>query len=228
MPATIELKPEDTKLFSLYIHELWWLAHGIKEKTERIFAAAAVRDEGDFIQVNPELHSLIAAVISEAANLKKLLVTPSTRLDRESGRQFRLRRGRTLALAKLLEGICLDELLNPKVRNTLEHFGEYLDEANLAISEAQNPPSPIAAYNMVLSRWEVFSPRVYPIRLYISSERKFYNMRWSVDLDAMNKEACAVLERLKTSMWAEKEGPGGLMLDLTSSYASDAISQVSA
>ena len=215
MSPASDLKPEETKLFSLYIHELWWLAHGIKEKTDRLFAEAKVPDEGNVIQVSPELHSLIASVLSEAANLKKLIVTPSTRLNGESGRQFRLRKGRALALTKLLQGITLNELLNAKVRNTLEHFDEYLDEANLAISEALHPPSPMAAYNMVLSRWEVFNPRVYPIRLYISSERKFYNMKWSVDLDAMNKEACAVVERLKASMGAAQEGPGGLMLHLT-------------
>ena len=93
-------------------------------------------------------------------------------------------------------GIKLAELLNAKVRNTLEHFDEYLDEANLALSDARVPPSPMAAYNMVLSRWDAINPRVYPIRLYISAERKFYNMKWSVDLDAINKEASAIAERL--------------------------------
>ena len=214
MPPPNDIKPEDTKLFSLYVHELWWLANGIKEKTDRLFNEAKVPDEGNLIQVSPELHSLIASVLSEAANLKKLLVTPSVRLNGESGRQFRLRRGRALALTKLLDGVPLKELLNAKVRNTLEHFDEYLDEANLTITEAKTPPSPMAAYNMVLSRWEVFTPRVYPIRLYISAERKFYNMKWNVDLDAMNKEASAVVERLVPFVGAAKEGPGGLMLHL--------------
>ena len=214
MPHSTDIKPEDSKLYSLYLHELWWLAHGIKTKTERLFEEAKVPDEGNIIQVSPELHSLIASVLSEAANLKKLLVTPSTRLNGESGRLYRLRRARASSLNKLLDGISLAEVLNAKVRNTLEHFDEYLDEANLAISEAKAPPSPMAAYNMVLSRWEVFNPRVYPIRLYISSERRFYNMKWSVDLNAMNQEATAIVERLGKIMSAAKEGPGGLMLPL--------------
>ena len=215
MPQSTDTKVEETKLFSLYIHELWWLAHGIKTKTDKLFAEAKVPDEGNVIQVSPELHSLIASVLSEAANLKKLLVTPSARLNGESGRQYRLRKARAAALRELLAGVTLAELLNAKVRNTLEHFDEYLDEANLVITDAKVPPSPMAAYNMVLSRWEVFDARVYPIRLYISSERKFYNMKWSVDLDAMNREASAIVERLATVMGAAaKEGPGGLMLHL--------------
>lgn len=209
------LKPEDTKLFSLYIHELWWLANGIREKTERLFSKAKVPDEGNTIQASPELHSLIASVLSDAANIKKLLVTPNGKLNGESGRQFRLRRARAKALYSLLDGIQLAELLTAKVRNTLEHFDEYLDRANIAITEARNPPSPVAAYNMVLSRWEAFNPRVYPIRLYISAERKFYNMKWSVDLDAMNKEASSIVEKLKPFMGAAEGGPGGLMLHLT-------------
>lgn len=215
MQKPIELKPEETKLFSLYLHELWWLANGICQKTERLFAEAKIPDNGYVIQVSPELHSLIASVLSEAANLKKLLVTPSAKLNGESGRQYRLRRARAAVLNQVLHGVHLSELLNAKVRNTLEHFDEYLDEANLTISEAKNPPSPMAAYNMILSHWEAVDPRVYPIRLYISKERKFYNMKWSVDLDALNKEASAIAERLKIYIGAAEEGPGGLMLHLT-------------
>lgn len=215
MKAGNNIKPEDTKLFTLYIHELWWLANGVKQKTEHLFAETKFPDEGNIIQVSPELHSIIASTLSDAANLKKLLVTKESQLSGESGRQFRLRLGRTQALAKLLEGIALNELLNAKVRNTLEHFDEYLDEANLAVTEAKKPPSPMAAYNMILSRWDVFNPRVYPIRVYISEERKFYNMKWSVDLGAMNTEAKAVIERLTQFMGSAKAGPGGLMLPLT-------------
>jgi len=216
MQQSTDLKVEETKLFSLYIHELWWLSHAIKTKTEKLFAEAKVPETGYIMQVSPELHSLIASVLSDAGNLKKLIVTPSARLDRESGRQYRLRKARAAALKELLGGISLAELVNVKVRNTLEHFDEYLDEANLAVSEAKVPPSPMAAYNMVLSHWEVFSPRIYPIRVYISSERKFYNMKWSVDLGAMNTEASAIVDRLLALPgFSDKDGPGGLMLHLT-------------
>jgi hypothetical protein len=210
-----DLKLEDTKLFTLYFHELWWLAHSIKTKAEKLISEATVPETGNVIQVNPDLHSLIASLLSDAANLKKLLITANTRLNGESGRQFRLRKARAAALRELVSKVSLAEILNAKVRNTLEHFDEYLDEANLAVSEAKTPPSPMAAYNMVLSRWEVFSPPVYPIRVYISSERKFYNMKWSVDIDAMHQEASAVLGCLSAHLaFAKGEGPGGLMVPL--------------
>jgi hypothetical protein len=220
MAEHTDIKLEDTKLLTLYFHELWWLAHGIKTKAERLFSEATVPESGNVIQVSPELHSLIASLLSDAANLKKLVVTPSGKLNGESGRQFRLRKARAAALRDAVAGLQLTEILNAKVRNTLEHFDEYLDEANLNLSTAKNPPSPMAAYNMVLSRWEVFSPRVYPIRVYISSERKYYNMRWSVDIGEIYKEATAIVERLVSHpAFANTEGPGGLMVRLGRSNA---------
>lgn len=215
MTEHTDVKLEDTKLLTLYFHELWWLAHGIKTKAERLFAETTVPETGNTIQVNPELHSLITSLLSDAANLKKLVVTPSTRLNGESGQRFRLRKARAAALREAVAGIQLTEMLNAKIRNTLEHFDEYLDEANIALSMAKVPPSPMAAYNMVLSRWEVFSPRVYPVRVYISSERKFYNMKWSVDIGEIYKEAKAIVERLATHpTFTNTEGPGGLMVRL--------------
>lgn len=210
-----DVKLEDTKLLTLYFHELWWLAHGIKTKADRLFAEATVPDTGYVIQVNPELHSVIASLLSDAANLKKLVITPSARLNGESGQQFRLRKARAAVLREAIAGIPLTEMLNAKVRNTLEHFDEYLDEANVTLTTTKNALSPMAAYNMVLSHWEAFNPRVYPIRVYISSERKFYNMKWSVDLGAMHREATAIVERLALHpAFSRTEGPGGLMVRL--------------
>lgn len=212
---TEDVELENTKLAVLYFHELRWLAHAIKSKAEQLFSKAKVPDTGYVIQVDPELHSLIASLLSDAANLKKLVVTPGTRLNGESGRQFRLRKARAAALRKVTASVAMTEILNAKVRNTLEHFDEYLDEANLSVSQAKKPPSPMAAYNMVLSHWEAFSPPVYPIRLYVSVERKFYNMKWSVDIDAMHKEALAILECLAAhAVFAKAEAPGGLMVPL--------------
>lgn len=56
----------------LYVHDLWWLAHGLKTKAEHIFSEATAPESGKVIQVNPELLSSIASLLSDAANLKKL------------------------------------------------------------------------------------------------------------------------------------------------------------
>ena len=118
-------------------------------------------------------------------------------------------------LSKLTSTVTLKEILNHKVRNTLEHFDEYLDEANVSLSQGKPPPSPMAAYNMVISHWQAVDPPVYPIRLYVSIERMFYNMNWSINIDAIHKEASALVECITPYLnFANGEGPGGLMIRL--------------
>lgn len=61
-------------------------------------------------------------------------------------------------------------------------------------------------------RWQVLSAPIFPIRLCISVERKFYNMEYCVDLAAMNFEANAILKKLY--MGAASQAPHGLLLQL--------------
>ena len=206
---------KDTKLFTLYFYELWWLSHSICKKCENLFEETKIPDEGFVMQVSPEIHSTIASLLSDASNIKKLIDTPTGKLRGESSAQAKLRKERAEMLNAKIKSIELSEILNHKIRNTLEHFDEYLDEANLKLSRDIQPISPMAAYNMVFSHWEVTSPKVYPIRLYISSERKFYNMKWSVDIGKIYEEATAILLDLKKlPEFSQNEDLGGLMLRL--------------
>ncbi|MDD2789159.1 MAG: hypothetical protein PHU40_00670 [Sulfurimonas sp.] len=211
----LKINLKDTKLFTLYFYELWWLAHSICKKCDNLFEETKIPDKGFVMQVNPEIHSIIASLLSDASNIKKLIDTPMGKLRGESSTQAKLRKERAELLNKNIKSVELTEMLNHKIRNTLEHFDEYLDEANLKFSRDTQPLSPMAAYNMVFSHWEVTSPRVYPIRLYISSERKFYNMKWSVDIGKIYEEATAILSDLKKlPEFSQNEDLGGLMLRL--------------
>lgn len=206
---------DNGKLSILYVHELWWLSSSLIRKAGYLFDEAKVPESGYLFQVSPELHSVIASILADAANIKKMIITPSMKLNGESGEQSRLRKERAKRLKELIGDIELKEILNHKVRNTLEHFDEYLDEANVKLSKAKNPPSPIAAYNMILSHWEVTAPPVYPVRVYISSERMFYNMKWKVNIGLLYEEAMAIISKLKKLPGMDREeGPGGLMLRL--------------
>ncbi|MND24855.1 hypothetical protein D3C76_343170 [compost metagenome] len=186
-----------TKLATLFYSELWWLANSIVKKCDSIFSKTLVPERGYIIQVDPEIHALISSVLSDAANVKKLMTAGDKKKSGESGELFRLRRDRVRELREYLSGIELKELLNPKVRNTLEHFDEYLDSANYEVSRRDTPLGTMAAYNMVISHWDVARPRFYPVKLYISAERKFYNMKWSVDLGAIQNEAQAIVSKMK-------------------------------
>ncbi|KPW99807.1 MULTISPECIES: hypothetical protein [Pseudomonas syringae group] len=110
-------------------------------------------------------------------------------------------------LSEFLKSLNIKEMLNPKVRNTLEHF----DKANYEVTQSA-PQNKLAAYNVVLSHWDAISPRVYPLRLYISSERKFYNMQWDIDIGVIYLEACSILEKLEGGKSPVSTEPGGLMI----------------
>lgn len=212
MTDTGRVTPQDN-LFSLYFHELGWLSSEIQKYCEAIFAETPVPEQGYYIKVSPELHAHIVSVLVNAANLKKLVYTGEKRYKNESVEVFRLRQKRSRVLRESLSGLKLEEILNNKVRNSLEHFDEYLDENIVRLSK--KPPSTFAAYNMALSHREVFNPQVYPIRLYIVSERKFYNMHFSIDIGKIYAEASSILERLRELGAVPDGGPGGVMIPLT-------------
>ena len=183
----------------MYVLELWLLADGVREQCEKIFAATEISPNETFLRVSKEVHGLIASLLSDAANIKKLLRTRPSQRGGESKIAYAMRQRRANALNELLNGIVLDNLLDSKIRNTLEHFDEYLDEADELVTVKGHPTATLAMSNMVLSHWQHLpGESIFPIRVYIASERKFYNMKWSIDLGKLHTESLLVVERLKT------------------------------
>ena len=186
-------------LSPMYVLELWLLADGVREQCEKIFGATEITPNETFLRVSKEVHGLIASLLSDAANIKKLLRTRASRRDGESKVAYAMRQRRSKVLGDLLDGIVLDTLLDSKIRNTLEHFDEYLDEADELVTVKGHPTATLAMSNMVLSHCQHLpGESIFPIRVYIASEKKFYNMKWSIDLGKLYAEALLVVERLKS------------------------------
>jgi hypothetical protein len=129
-----------------------------------------------YISSAPEIHEFIYGVLMDAANIRKLLLVPDKPNSRESQRRFSLRRYRAAFLRSALKTVVLQEILDQKVRNTLEHFDEYMDEAVLELSDSTTRVSPWAAFNLIVSGRDVFRPPIFPIKLYVADERVFYNL----------------------------------------------------
>jgi hypothetical protein len=183
----------------MYVLELWLLADNVRDQCEKLFAATQTSPNETYLRVSKDIHGLIASLLSNAANIKKLLRTRTSRMDGESKIAHAMRQRRTKALNELLDRIALDGLLDTKIRNTLEHFDEYLDEADELVTVKGHPTATLAMSNMVLSHWQhLASENIFPIRVYIASEKKFYNMKWSIDLGKLHDESQLVVERLKS------------------------------
>ncbi len=201
-------------LSSLYYHELLWLITGICTNCEAVFRETDPPTDGHFIKVDPEIHARIATILTNAANVKKLLTAPPEKPKSQSVELYEARKRRAGALQAALKGIDLTEMFNVKVRNSIEHFDEYLDEANLDLNAAATPPAPLAAYNLTFSSWDLMTPRPYPVRLYVADEKKFHNLKYSVDLAKLYDEASAVRSRLLVTPAIAGLQPGGLMVTL--------------
>ena len=188
-----ELRGLESMLVDLYFAEAWALAASVREQCEQVFelAKSSTESGGSYIAVRPEVHKVIASCLSDAANLKKLIRTSSSRGDRETKRAYDLRQYRAKMLSALLVNVQFQELTNARLRNTIEHFDEYLDSAVLSLSAKQARKSPWAGYNLVVSSLAVHDPPVHPIRVYSADDRTYHNFRWSINLDQLCREAAA-------------------------------------
>lgn len=213
MEKTNRVKVEESRFFSVYIHELWRLADEIKVHCEKIFEEAKIPDKGYLIQVSPSLHSNIMYVLINAANFKKLVFTPPDRFKNETKKVYEYRKERSHLLKQIITGLDISEIQDNKVRNTLEHFDDYLDKENIRFSGTKEPLVVPAAYNMTFSNWNVYNPKVYPIRLYISDERKFYNMGFSIDIGKIYDEATLIINRIhELGLFKNIDEPGGFLI----------------
>lgn len=191
----------DVKLHMVYKQELWWLTTSIIQDCEAVFEASYPPDNENecYIRVDYPLLAKINNILSESASLKKLISVPKNKSKNESARQFNLHVARANYLQGILKKVNIQEISSARLRNTLQHFDEYLDAACIKAEDGDLKKYEQAVYNMVLSDWRAFTPKPYPLRLYVCSERKYYNMDVSIDLSKIHSEATSIkteLERL--------------------------------
>lgn len=219
-------------ILGLYAHRLFALASAVRQSCDRIFELAPLPEKDDYIQVSPELHALIDAVAIDAANIKKLIDTPADRQNGESERAFVFRRTRTKQLQQLLKGLSLAAICGAKLRNSLEHFDEYLDKLGARLDAGQAPPDPAAAYNLACSRLEALTTLakrdVYPVRLYVAATKTYCNFNRSIDLGAVREEAAAIEHRILESGAIQPATDPGGMLVLFPSEESDQATEAGA
>ncbi|MDV1857526.1 hypothetical protein RZR38_17315 [Citrobacter freundii] len=206
---------DDLRLNFIYLHELWWLTESIKRRCEELFRETPLPEQGYYFKIEYHIHSLINDILSDAANLKKLITIPTQKTRGESPRQFQVHVERSKFLQAKIKGIEFTELKSVKVRNTLQHFDEYLDEANIEASEGKLKSHQMAVYNFVMSHWEAVNPRPYPIRLYICAEKTYYNMKASVNIGKIYAEAARINEVIRSEINRDSNSdPGGFMIPL--------------
>ncbi len=200
---------ETTKLSQYFYQELFYLAYQLDMKCKLIFKNTQPVFPGPSLQNDPDTHNKITSLLNDAAGISRLISTPQKKGKGENDSSFALRVERARSIELFLGSIEISEIRNRKVRNSVEHFDEYLDDINYKFSNSQFEHPPIA-YNLIISDWEVYHPRLFPIKLYVVSERKYYNMHTHIDIDKIHKEAMQILEVCRASGLLPQGPPMGL------------------
>jgi len=202
---------DDYPLNYLYSYEIWLLTKSINDQCEKIFSAVNVPSSGYEVGHDPDIHSSINSIVSESARVKKLITIPKSKTKNETHKQYVIHVERSKYLQRMLEGISMQEILSVRVRNTLEHFDEYLDEAIILASEGALDAYVMIAHDMVISHRAAFEPNPFPMRVYISSEKVFLNMKYSINIGKLFEESKSIYERF-TDLLGGEEHIGKLML----------------
>lgn len=189
----------------VYITELYWLARDTREACLRTFdAAIAPPPESSYIKVDHELHRELYRILNNAARMKALIKS-RVKSRNQSASAYEFQEFRTNWLGRILGGISTSELLHAKVRNTLEHFDEYLDQTAIRSWRGSIPTPTLIPTDMTLGRdgtLEQFdiggtSPTIYPLRVYLAEERVFVNCGERISLQEVADECQAIQTRLE-------------------------------
>lgn len=110
-----------------------------------------------------------------------------------------------MSLRALLNGLSLSAVLSPAVRHSVEHFDERLDRTALgtlygSIGLPVNVPFDIVVWSRaafeVLRGTNEPKADIYPLRVYVASERVFMNAGDAINIGELCDECAAIAERL--------------------------------
>lgn len=201
-----------TYIEGIYVNELFWLLSNIKSKCEELFQKTKVPETGYVIQVDMEIHSLIKSIVSDASQVAYLIEPRQARKNEpEHSSIFRKKRGEYLK--NLFKKIEIKEITDRKLRDSIEHFDERLDNLVYTVSKRARTKGQILAHNMVFSEKSAFKPFPLPIRVYVSTEKKFYNINWCFDIGKVYNECTLMLNAINVLDRIKKlNEPGGLLV----------------
>lgn len=178
-----------------YIGELHSLAAEVAALADDVFAAAPrPKAADDFLKVDHAVMRKLFTLLGAAARISAMLMERPRRKDQSARDHEVLKRRARWLRDEVLRGVKLERIFEAKVRNTLEHFDEYIDETAIKYATRRLPTPSLAPVDMVVSRRQTLQrfaiqqkvPHCYFMRVYIAAERSL-----NADL------ALAVHERLR-------------------------------
>jgi hypothetical protein len=199
---------------SIYLQELYWLARENVELCSEIFTEEPMTAESSdtYIRVDHARHAKIYRVLNNSARIGALIKERGRRSNQSAG-QYKIQTERVKWLRLALEGVETKEILHAKVRHSLEHFDEFIDETALKSSRGDIARPTFFPIDIILSHEDVLAVYAkdqlkgsvfYPLRVYISESRSFVNCGRRIDLGRLHAESHAIAERAATILTSLK------------------------
>ncbi len=182
---------------STYIGELHSLAAEVVALAEDVFAAAPrPKTVDDFLKVDHALMRKLFTVLGAAARISAMLTDRPRRKDQSARDHAVLKRRARWLREEVLRGVKLERVFEAKVRHTLEHFDEYIDDTAIKYATRQLPTPSLAPVDIVVSRRRALRhfavqqkvPHSYFMRVYIAAERTFVNCEREISVQALRDE----------------------------------------
>lgn len=208
----------NSPIAGLFLSELHSIADAVVQGTETVFERVRT-SEGDaaYIQVDHEVSGILVDAVTNAARIRSLLVArPRDRSESAVTYELRARRAAWLR-EEVLQGVRLNIVLGASVRNTLEHFDEYIDDLARRAAKKQIPTTILVPVDFLMSHGRTLDfllqrggGIVQPLRGYYADERLFVNAGREVNVDALDAECRAIRDRVGEHLpRGVLEEPGG-------------------
>lgn len=213
----------ESPMVSVYVIELYQLAVDIVDGIDAALALVPTPEPGSgFITVNHDVNRRLMQALGAAARARALCLERAKGW-KQSPLEYKVHLRRAAWLRDLLEGIDLEPLEDAQVRNTLEHFDEYVDQAAIGAYSGEISMPALVPVDMVLSDRHLLrqfavggeEPTTYWVRVYISGEHRFINCGHEVDIAALRVTAVGIRDRLGEVLGERVEQEGSAILVLT-------------
>jgi hypothetical protein len=191
--------------------------------TEDVFSAAPKPPSiDDFVQIDSAVIQSLFTALSAAARIRALIADRPRRKSQKIS-EYEVQTKRIAWLRdEVLHGVKLERLLDGQVRNTIEHFDEYIDRSALGFATGKFPTPSLAPIDFVVSRRRALQrfalerkvPNLHFMRAFIASERVFVNCGHEISIQGLHTECRRIVKRL-VPLVPDPEAQGSSMMVIT-------------
>lgn len=197
----------------MLVEELTYLCDQIVKGCDQAFGRAEPPTAGtNYFRSDPEAITILERVVSDAARAKALIEHRQKGKKQHAG-EYVVQEARASWFQEVFAGIELAPLLTSQLRNSIEHFDEYVIGLAYDDHRGRVPPATFYPTNWLFGskEWRGYDldlpDNMVPVRVYFVAERAFVNCGREADIGGIADAARQMLDRLKLVVDVERGLP---------------------